>query len=450
MTNEFDTTLILTRPRVNHVERLYFLHIPKTAGTSVRMWLQQLFPDGQWLPIDHLPELERLSDDEICSYRFASGHFGWRYMERVADMGIDAAVVSFFRDPVEVFLSGWNFLDQVTDDIIERLGSVGDAHRAVRESGERGAIEEVVRLTEEPGFDIDEVLLGLPEEMTLFSNMSVRFVSQHGTQAETLEPLTLSDLESAKQRVATMPFFGLAHEVGWSEVLFADAFRLPLLNLERHNQAKRKVVEHLPESFVAFYRRVNAFDVELYDFACLVFAEKIQDLKQAYDLPDSAQPEDFENVLLTRFLNERHSLSPLRSADVSLGDGVLCPGFQSRFLWEDIGRWVRWSGPGRNLVCLPLDRRLALRLRIEIAAFLSDEAKDQLAVEEDGQRIPHQFDYVTDVEGRLRCFVAVTLPTSSRVKPYTALDLIGAAPVVADGLADSSSFAIADIEVRPL
>ena len=59
----------------HHLPDLYFLHIPKTAGTSVRAWAEGLFPHDAILPAHHINPMEALPDEIILKCRFASGHF---------------------------------------------------------------------------------------------------------------------------------------------------------------------------------------------------------------------------------------------------------------------------------------------------------------------------------------------------------------------------------------
>jgi hypothetical protein len=54
---------------------LYFLHIPKTAGSTVRVWLRDLVAEGQYFQADHPAAL---SDPRLRSqsYKMYLGHLG--------------------------------------------------------------------------------------------------------------------------------------------------------------------------------------------------------------------------------------------------------------------------------------------------------------------------------------------------------------------------------------
>jgi hypothetical protein len=49
---------------------LYFLHIPKTAGTSVQQLLQDYRPAAEWMPAQTLPELLNSNHPTINSRHY--------------------------------------------------------------------------------------------------------------------------------------------------------------------------------------------------------------------------------------------------------------------------------------------------------------------------------------------------------------------------------------------
>jgi hypothetical protein len=77
---------------------LYFLHIPKTAGTSVIEVLDRRFAPPAILPAQLLPELAALSAEEIRRARFVRGHLGARLGEA---LGVPTVTFTLLRDPVD-------------------------------------------------------------------------------------------------------------------------------------------------------------------------------------------------------------------------------------------------------------------------------------------------------------------------------------------------------------
>jgi hypothetical protein len=55
---------------------LYFLHIPKTAGTSVTKWLADRLDYGMICPAKNWDQLVMIGPQELAKYRVFAGHFG--------------------------------------------------------------------------------------------------------------------------------------------------------------------------------------------------------------------------------------------------------------------------------------------------------------------------------------------------------------------------------------
>ncbi len=55
---------------------LYFLHIPKTAGTSVTKWLTDRLDSGSICPAKNWDQLVMIGPQELTKYRVFAGHFG--------------------------------------------------------------------------------------------------------------------------------------------------------------------------------------------------------------------------------------------------------------------------------------------------------------------------------------------------------------------------------------
>ncbi len=93
---------------------LYFLHIPKTAGTSLTSYLDRQFEPEQIFPFQLWPDyLEGLEREPIGfaaksdHYTFYRGHFGFGLVEEVAR---PISVVTFLREPRALLRSLFNHL----------------------------------------------------------------------------------------------------------------------------------------------------------------------------------------------------------------------------------------------------------------------------------------------------------------------------------------------------
>ena len=76
---------------------IHFLHIPKTAGSSVRHWLYQCYGKHEICPAGNWDELIAINQTLINRFQVFSGHFG----NELSDfLGVRTASATVLRDPV--------------------------------------------------------------------------------------------------------------------------------------------------------------------------------------------------------------------------------------------------------------------------------------------------------------------------------------------------------------
>jgi hypothetical protein len=80
-----------------------FIHIGKTAGSSVRASLSDYFPTGNTCPLVFHNQIKTMSDDEKTRYELYCAHIGYELALSLA--GDPKRVFSLLRDPVDRVLS---------------------------------------------------------------------------------------------------------------------------------------------------------------------------------------------------------------------------------------------------------------------------------------------------------------------------------------------------------
>ena len=81
----------------------FFLHIRKTAGTSIQNYMANHWPADACLRHLHWLAHERLDPG---AYGFVAGHVGWEYLQRFANR---PCVVTSLREPIERGLSHYYY-----------------------------------------------------------------------------------------------------------------------------------------------------------------------------------------------------------------------------------------------------------------------------------------------------------------------------------------------------
>ncbi|MGI9285520.1 MAG: sulfotransferase family 2 domain-containing protein [Pseudomonadales bacterium] len=98
------------KPAINiNAEKIIFLHIAKTAGTSLVEFFRKILPAEQMMTHGDFVKFPRghaLPPQAIADYRFISGHFGYSYIGKYIK---DSYSFTFLRDPVDRVLSFYRF-----------------------------------------------------------------------------------------------------------------------------------------------------------------------------------------------------------------------------------------------------------------------------------------------------------------------------------------------------
>jgi hypothetical protein len=93
-----DVLRLQASPHVAASNAVYFLHIEKTAGTSVHKFLLDRLSRSALCPARLINDLEGLSAESLWPYRLFSGHFTGGFSDF---LGVPLKTVTVLRDPVQ-------------------------------------------------------------------------------------------------------------------------------------------------------------------------------------------------------------------------------------------------------------------------------------------------------------------------------------------------------------
>jgi hypothetical protein len=86
--------------------RLFFCHVPKTAGGALSRSVRSLFIGSHIIDFESSSPLFRISDEELASARLLTGHAGISLAHRLP---ADTLTMMVLRDPVKRVISTYNY-----------------------------------------------------------------------------------------------------------------------------------------------------------------------------------------------------------------------------------------------------------------------------------------------------------------------------------------------------
>lgn len=226
-------------------EALIFLHIPKTAGTTLNRIIEWQYSPFAIFTVDPYrirataKRLKRLSEERRRRLRVVRGHLLYGIHEFLPH---GATYITMLREPVARVLSAYYF-------VLRR--PLNPLHRKLKR--EKLSIEDCLRL--------------FPERQ----NLQCRFIAGVEDGAGDDERL----LDIAKENLTkSFSVVGISERFEESLMLMAKTFDWKVLSYENHKVAKRR--PQIDPGTAEMIREHNRLDLELYEFGKGLFEESLQ------------------------------------------------------------------------------------------------------------------------------------------------------------------------------
>jgi hypothetical protein len=173
-------TLSYPTPDASITPRLYFVHIPKTAGVTLKTYLENNYAYGESLVIDE-QDARALPPDELRRYRLLSGHYSSEVLHALGER--PDVTIMLVREPVARFRSwaahGRRVSDRRYRDLFEgrsdldALRGAGaytclQAHWVARALREGAGYEGAPTADQLPGLLAEVDLVGVTEHLDRF------------------------------------------------------------------------------------------------------------------------------------------------------------------------------------------------------------------------------------------------------------------------------------------
>lgn len=250
---------------------LYFLHIPKTAGTTFSKFLAAHFKDDEVCSAHLWRQLIALPPADMSAARLIWGHF---YSFLFMRLPTPTRYLVFLRDPIERAISHYAHILSHEEHYFHRRALALGSFRAFLRDSETG--------TTVNNFQVRSLALDL-DPQAIAETLTLEERSQGELERRLLtspfdRPLTQM-LETAKIRLKQMCFVGITERYDESINLFCNRFHWPSpgysipLNVNRRGPNARRI----GQDDLALLRRINQADCDLYAFACQLFASDLAD-----------------------------------------------------------------------------------------------------------------------------------------------------------------------------
>lgn len=330
-------------------EPLFFMHIPKTAGMSMRLYL-----GGQYRAQDVCPAVRWQGvlgrEEELKRYRLVHGHFRYNLRELAAP---DAKMLVMLREPLRRTVSALRHL--------QRDPSFHHDHEVAKSLSLSEMLRHPDLMRNQQNVQARFLCASLPAAK-ISAYLRKELAQDPAADAGDIEEPP--ELPLAQDRLTSIDFVGLAENINAvvsemaREMHYHPALYFPLVN---EDPFRDNPLDGLNAEDVAILREYNDVDLPMYEFAMQLierrgFERSMRELVQKgiYRVPEGS----FEIPL--------DGIMP--------GSGWYAPDSDGDVYW-------RWTGPGRYFTIeMPLRQDVSYRLTM-VFGGLRPPAPEDLAAE---------------------------------------------------------------------
>lgn len=326
-------------------EQLYFIHVPKCAGTSFISLVDERYVIDEIIPTHYdINKLKnQITDEQLASYRFIRGHLPYDLV--VPRLPKKPRIITFLREPITRLISNFQMRQRVPDPLV-------------------GLQSTLSRLS------LDE-FLDQPDLVRVFANRATRLI---GGVDKLDSGKQVPNLELAKQRLAEFDFVGTVERFNDSLQLFCYIFDFPLVKTERNLNISpnREARSDIPATLLERIAEVEWADIELYKFGARIFEKKY-----------AVMQETKKSGVVDLDLHKKMTAANIDFSRVDPGSG-----------WHVAERHpkhgvVRWSGPDKvSYLRLPLSLNQPSTVRFGVLRAADRDILESLVLEVNGMEIP--------------------------------------------------------------
>lgn len=366
------------------MQPLYFLHIHKTAGTSLNSFIQRHFSTDEILyEASVWPELWNADHGKFQRAKFLRGHLGINFVKLFRRA---PRIITFLRHPVDRVLSHYNHYRTYRESMLAKI--VQDEQLSIRDFVTDARTLRVVR-----NYQTRNIGLDLPVEF-FWKHPSMEYLP-----SDTFNELLNDEIyDKAANNLQTFDFVGIVEHYQLSLCCLCRIFNWkPDFEIEHMRKTGRDKQPTVSSEVRAIIERETDLDNRLYESGKSNLVER---LRKAFGFDiDVAALESMDRKAYRQLLdtavevcdtNYRRSFPPPTShIRWSASDPIFGTG------WHDVhglGQIPhRWSGPAKeSTIDLSIAKGCDYKLSMVILRFINEEVRFGLEIWIEDVKILHQ------------------------------------------------------------
>jgi hypothetical protein len=346
-------------------EQLFFVHVPKCAGTSFISLIDEMFVNSEICPTHYdLRKFTKgeISNDELQGYKFIRGHFPYDLI--IPRLKVRPRLITFLRDPITQFISYYQMRKRVPDPI-------------------SGMQEQIKDLT------LDEFLDRSPY-VDVIANNATKLFAGIPAGDRLFDFSTTIDVPLAKKHLEECEFIGITEEYRNSIELFCHLFGVP--PLEQHRELNvspdRDQRREIGPKTLERIAEIQFADMELYEHGKRLFQKAM----------DQMTEERKKRIIALPFFTP----SPLKN-EISFDFRRVFPGMGWQVGEEHpVHKIIRWSGPGTvSKLFFPISKRRDVRIEFHVVSWVKDTVLDSLELFVNGETVLLKKEPMLNLDGCL-------------------------------------------------
>jgi hypothetical protein len=261
---------------------IYFLHIPKTAGSSLSGIIRSAYPQKLAMPAYLIPQLLKLNREEINKFQCFTGHFGTGLFS-LLDRNIPC--VTMLRDPFERAVSFFYYTNK-----FENPGKKPDFREILNNPYTSKRIENFQALY--LGYDVNlDNSLDSPNPILDWNSQTA--ISLEVFFVELLCGVDMNKIvDNAKKRLDRMEVVGIVEQFNDSAELICKFLGVSVpRKFHQENVSPQKLSlggltyresGEIPEDVIKRIDELTACDQEIYEYGKTLFARQLQNKKRKF------------------------------------------------------------------------------------------------------------------------------------------------------------------------